>query len=252
MEIWASTHKTILAAALGTLGVPIRIEKSLDERTGKQSRVFHLGAESVDGKVSTSSIKSRFESGELFREDPGHPVVDISYAKQNRDRILDAVKTGRRCELVNQKSPKDLARTFYQTGGNCSFPGVLGVSGVLRTPDLNIVAAFARFGVPVLDVEGPEGNRKFILPAHQRLAGVSPFEGTVLEVWQDWRSGDLADEHPFAYACKGLINYGRLVRELNAEKEQILIRKPKSSKSAIVNPEITGKGMDDVRRFFLG
>lgn len=247
MESWTSTTKTILAAALGTLGVPIRLERMLDERSGKRRRDFHLGYISTDGLVNSNHLKRQYESGELLRESPTHPLLDIIFAKQNKDRLLDAVNKGDQIRLVRQQGTD---RTFYQRGGATSFPGACGHGDLIETGDLNVVAAFARFGIPVLNVSGSRGSHLFYLPARQRLS--LPGEEMVGEVLKLWRAKNLPTEHPFSYAIKGLLNHGRLVREMDSELEQVLIRKLNSPKSAIVDPNIKGSGMDQARKFFLG
>jgi len=247
METWTSTTKTILAAALGTLGVPIRLEKMLDERSGKGRRDFFLGPASTDGKYQTGSLKSAFEKGTLLREQTDHPITDIVYAKHSRDRILDAVNRGVRIQLVTQSGSRK-TRTFYQHGGATSFPGTEGLKELFSTRDLNLVGALSRFGVPVLQVTGPAGKREFFLDARARLTSGEEMAAVV----KKWREGEISSEHPFAFAMWGLINYGRLLREMNEETEQVLIRKPGSAKAAYVNPGTTGKGMDKVRSFFLG
>jgi hypothetical protein len=249
MESWLSTSKTILAAALGTLGVPIKLERMLDERSGKTRRDFYLGPASADGRYQTASLRASFERGDLARDQPDHPLVDIVYAKHNRDRLLDALNQGRRIQFVRQRGTMD--RTFYQPGEGTSFPGSAGHPDIFETRDLNLVAAFARFGVPVLQASGPQGQRTFHLGARARLLG--PGE-TVGELAQKWRAGvfESGSEHPFAFAMWGLINYARLVREMHSETEQVLIRKPGSVKSAYVDPATTNQGMDKVRTFFLG
>jgi hypothetical protein len=248
MELWTSTQKTILAAAFGTMGVIVRHERSYDEKTGAAQRTFHLAPSCVQNLVKTNTLKRSYVTGELLREHPEHPILDICYAKQNRDRLLDAVNKGQRIQLVKQKGAN---RTFYERGEGTSFPGVTPAhQHLLATKDLNIVSAFARFGVPVLKVEGPRGQRKFFLDAFQRLTTPgNEFAGDILK---QWRAKELHDEHPFGYAVLGLINYARLVRSMESEVEQVLIRKPNSIKSAIVDPKIKDHGLDKMRRFFLG
>ena len=248
MESWTATQKTILAAALGTMGFIVRTERALDERSGKRTRTFHLSATSIDGVLTSNSLKKSYESGEMLTAFPEHPVLDICYAKQNRDRLLDAVNKGDRIQLVKQKGA---ARTFYQRGQGTSFPGLTAAhTQLLAIKDLNIVAAFARFGVPVLHVEGPQGQRKFYLDALQRLT--TPAAELAGDLLKTWRAKELHNEHPFGYAVLGLINYSRLVRSMEAETEHVLIRKPNSQKSAIVDPRTTNKGLDKMRRFFMG
>ena len=247
METWTSTTKTILAAALGTLGIPIRLEKMLDEKSGTGRRDFFLGQQSFDGKYQTGPLKSQFESGALMRDQPEHPVTDIIWAKHSRDRILDAVNKGTRIELVKQAG--STTRTFYHPGGSSSFPGVQAHGDLFETKDLNQVAAFTRFGIPILTVTGQRGGRTFTLPIQARLSGSME---TVGEVAKAWMNKSLSDEHEFSYAMHGLLNYARLVKEMHSETEHVLIRKPGSRKSAFVDPATTDAGLDKMRKFLIG
>jgi hypothetical protein len=244
-EFWTSTSKTILAAAIGTLGVPVRTERSLDERTGTARCDFFLGATCIENKVATSTIKSQYESGQLLREDPTHPVLDICYAKQIRDRILDAIKTGARIEFVRQAGTD---RTFYRHGGSNSFPGLDGVTAQFRTPDLNLVCGLSRFGAQIRHLDGPSGAHRFYFDADCILS-----TGESLgDFCREWRAKRVPNDHPVSYPIIGLVNYARLVRSSYTDTQQVLIRKPNSSKSAIIDPNTTGAGMDKMQKFFIG
>jgi len=247
MEAWISTTKTILAASLGTMGFLVRTERSFDELSGKSNCVFHIAAKSLDGLIDSSGIKTQFDSGQLLRDQPEHPVLDICYAKQNRDRLLDSVNRGTRIELVKQAGTD---RTFYRDGSGTSFPGIHGVSKLLETSDLNLVSALARFGVPVLEVRGPHGARKFYLDAQKRVSTLG--REMAGDLMRDWRAKAVHAEHPICYPILGLVNYQRLVKSIQSDTEHVLIRKPNSIRAAIINPNMSGAGFDKMKRHFLG
>jgi hypothetical protein len=257
MQDCISTEKTILAAALGTLGFPVQYSRSLDDKSGKQDRRFYIAATSIDGKLRSNGLRMAFEDDSLLRDlsagvlplteqaAAGVHLLDIVYAKANRDRILDAVNKGTRIRFVKQKGAE---RTFYETGPGTSFPGVAGRPQLMRTADLNLVAALARFGVPVLEVEGVSGSRRFLLDPLQRMT--TPLGEFAGDWVRDWRAGKVSEDHPVAYAVLGLVNYRRLIEGMRKEIEQVFIQHPRTRRKAIVDPRITGAGMDKAYKFF--
>lgn len=251
MEIWTATRDTRLASALGTLGVPIRLDSMIDERTGKSQTTFYLGMQSQDGGVfvpNTKALKDRYESKKLEAEEPEHPLLDGLRGMYNWSMILDAVNKGRFIRLARVKGT---SRTVY-VPGDSGFPGVEGHGQLLRTGDIKMVAALGVVGVPILRVEGGKGNRRFTLPCvGMRVGDESPRDaGTLM---RQYREGEVADpEHPFLYAMKAQFTKERLLDALREEERMILIRKPNSRKAAFVNEGASDAKLDKMLHFFKG
>ncbi len=244
MEIWTATKNMRVAAAFGTLGVPVRIDRMVDERSGKAQTTYYLGTRDVLGLVSTKAVKDRYESGELGRDDPGHHLLDALGGMYNREKILDATEKGKFIRLAKVKG---VSRTVY-VEGDSGFPGVKGQAAVLETGDLKMVAALGRVGVPILAVEGQAGSRRYMLPTVWDCFGERTDVGMFVKAF---RAGDVKDvEHPFFYALGGLKARERLLDALRDETELVLIRKPGSAKSAFVDPASSNAALDKMRKFF--
>lgn len=244
MEIWTATKSLRVAAAFGTLGVPVRIERMLDERSGKSQISFYLGRSDLAGTFSTKEIKDLYESGELASSQPGHPLLDALGGMYNRERILDATEKGDFIRLVKIRGAN---RAAY-VDGDSGFQGIRGHAQVVRTGDLKLVAALGRTGVPVLAIEGGAGARRYLLPAVWDCFGVPTDVGLFVKAF---RAGDLKDEeHPFFYAMGGLKARERLLDALREEVEIVLIRKPGSAKAAFIDPDASSKAFDKMRNFF--
>jgi len=251
MEIWTATRDTRLAASLGTLGVPIRLDSMIDERTGRSQTTFYLGVSSADGGVfvpNTKALKDRYEKKELDTEEPEHPLLDCLRGMYNWSMILDAVNKGRRIRLARVPGT---SRTIY-VDSDSGFPGVEGHGGLLRTGDVKMVAALGVVGVPILRVEGARGSRKFTLPCVGMKVGGEPARDAGL-LMKQYREDTFTDfEHPFLYAMKAQVAKERLLDALNSEEKMVLIRKPRSSKAAYVNEGASDEKLDKMKRFFEG
>lgn len=244
MEIWTATRSLRVAAAFGTLGVPVRIERVLDERTGKANTTYYLGTTDVFKTLSTKTVKDRYESGELTREEPEHHLLDALAGMYNRDRILDVTERG---DFIRLAKVRGANRSIY-VDSDSGFPGIAGQRGVLRTGDLKLVAALGRVGVPVLAVEGQAGSRRYLLPTLWDCFGTMTDVGAFVKAFRDGAMKDV--EHPFFYALGGLKARERLLDALREETELVMIRKPGSTRAAFIDPSANGKALDKMRTFF--
>lgn len=244
MEIWTATKNLRIAAAFGTLGVPVRIERMVDERSGKAQTTYYLGTTDVFQQLSTKTVKDRYESGVLAKEEPSHPLLDALAGMHNREMILDATEKGKFIRLAKVAG---VNRTVY-IDGDSGFPGTAGHTSLLRTGDLKLVAALARVGVPILAVDGQQGSRRYLLPMAWDCFGVRTDVGLFVKAYREGGTKDV--EHPFFYAMGGLKARERLLDALRDEVELVLIRKPGSARSAYVDPSSTNTALDKMRTFF--
>ena len=99
-QAWTSTLDTATAATFGTLGVPIRLETTLVEQTGRRTTRFHLALTSLDRAYDTRQIRAHFRSGKLEDRTPAHPFLTGMRSLQNRRALHDTLKTGARYQLV--------------------------------------------------------------------------------------------------------------------------------------------------------
>lgn len=250
MEIWTATRDTRLAAGLGSLGVPVRLDSMVDERTGRSQTTFYLGNKSADGFFvpNTKTLKDRYIDGSLEAAEPAHALLDSMRGMYNWSMILDAVNKGRRIRLARVPGT---SRTVY-VDGDSGFAGVAGESQLLRTGDVKMVAALGVVGVPILAVEGERGSRKFTLPCLGMAVDGSPGRDAGL-LMRGYREDTLTDfEDPFLYAMKGQCAKERILDALKKEERMVLIRKPRSSMAAYVNEGASNEKLDKMRNFFRG
>ena len=244
MEKWITTTDTRLAAAFGTLGVPIKLRSTLIERTGKRVTRFYLGRTSADGLVTTGILRRDYLAGKIEKSDPAHPFLTIMRTYQNRDALLDLQNQGRFCRLV----PVPDAPGIHQYIPSCEgLPGVTGHPMLIETGDLKLVAALGTCGFPLLSLTGTRGNHLYHLPA--KIPGS---DLDAVQLMNDWRrdKASIPWEHPFAQAARGLHNRERLLDAVRRDMEIILIQKPRSTRAATIRPDASPRGWDQIKSHF--
>ncbi|WP_395734792.1 hypothetical protein, partial [Prosthecobacter sp.] len=75
IEGWWPTQSLSLAACLGALGMPIRTDVVLDERSGEELTTFYVGLQSLWNALTTDGLVSDWKSGRLETADPLHPFL---------------------------------------------------------------------------------------------------------------------------------------------------------------------------------
>jgi hypothetical protein len=248
MEQWIITKDTRVAAAFGTLGVPVRLKTTLIEQTGETVTRFFLGLVNIAGTVRTGALKRQWEAGELEKTTPAHPFLTVLRAMENRVKLLDFLHQNVRCHLV-----ETAAQGIWQyVPGGDGLPGVAGRPELFTTMDVKLVAALGVIGLPLLKVEGNAGNRKFWLPLRgaPHAAGLPPIHAAdFATAWRlDKESIPWAD--PFAQAMRGLRTREQLLDALKKEIALVMIRKPKSRKSAFIRADASPKAWDQMKDFF--
>jgi len=245
MNASTSTKDTRIAAALGTLGFPVRPEVVYDEKTGDSYTRFHVGLTSTIPTIKETSLKfkSLLKSKSLL---PEHPLLDCLRAFHNRKLLIQSLKKGSVC------------RVDSVAGGNrtvmVAAPGLAGAQGskkMMATTDLKVVAAMGIIGVEPLVIEDTPRGAKFFLPEFgMMLKGKSH---NAIELLRDFRDGRLAKtspDHPFLYAMMALNNYTSLLSAVDQQVELVLLRKPKSKLAAYVRANASDKAFDRVKEHF--
>jgi hypothetical protein len=111
MDSWIPCNDLDLAAALGTLGVPMRPDVQVRSDSGKEFVTFFLATESlVNPELKTSRLIQMLRSGELEKQDPEHPLLYALTAIKSRHAITKTVRDAERLILINIKGSK---RTAY-------------------------------------------------------------------------------------------------------------------------------------------
>lgn len=249
MEQWTLTTDTRFAAAMGTLGVPIRVESVMDTRDNRSRVRFFLGLLSVDGLSKTKLLRRQLRSGVLEDTQPAHPLLNIFRGFENRNMLLDCGNQGARIRLVQVPGTECWQYVESDTG----LPGLPKRDAeIIKTGDLKLASALGVVGLAVIHIEGPQGSRQYFLPRYgmQRGGGLGRVDGLkLMQAWrQDKASVPWAD--PFAQASRGLYTRERLLDIVNRHQPQILMRKPRSNKAAILDPNASDEAFDIVHDFF--
>lgn len=242
------TRDTRIAAALGTLGVPIEIRKTVDSRSGKTLCMFHLGLRSACGRHDARTLKHQIATGQLEARNPAHEALTALRAMLNRERLLDFQNKGVLMRLARVPGT-DL---WQYVAGDTGLPGKQGVKELIETHDMKLVCSLALVGVPLLAMDGQRGNFRYLLPRYgmPRDDGAPPADAMLLmRAWRACRES-MPQDCPFSQGMWGLVNRERLLNALNAEIETILLRKYRSEKSALVRADAADAAFDRVKEHF--
>jgi hypothetical protein len=211
MEQWSFTTDTGMAAAFGTLGMPVKVFKGMVEKEGLVRVRFGIGLRDVEGKYKTKKIQSAARAGKLPTI---HPFRVILGTFAIRERILDLANKGKFIRHV----PEVGGETWSYQPGDTGLPGVKRGDAVIRTGDIKLVSAFARVGLPLLAIEGDRHQRVFTVQAAR--PGVNG-----VELMQAWRADpdSIPWENPFAQAMRGLHNRERLLDAIHRSSLKITL-----------------------------
>ena len=238
---WVPTRDRRLAAACGTLGMELQLNKMLVASTGVRQTRFLVSKRSRCGRHDAQSLLHHWKTGWLARNKPGHDFCGVMAGMLNRDMLLDLMQKGRRIEL----RPVTGARSFVYVESDKGLPGCRPGDAVISTGDLKMAAALGCAGFPVLKLEGGSGRWNFTLPAAlPAREGQPPVDGVaLLRAWRGARE-TLEPSGPFALAAYGLHNRERILDAERQEIDLVLLRKPHSIRSALVREDAAGKAWD--------
>ncbi len=249
MEQWTVTTDTRMAAAFGTLGMPIRIKGTLDTKDNVERRRFFIGLINTDGNYRTKALQKGLREGTLEAREPAHPMLTCLRAHQNRSRLLDCANKGARILLAQVPGTE----IFQYVEGDTGLPGVKGHADLIKTPDLKMAAALGIVGLPVVWIDGAEGARNFFLPRFGQVRqGFGKVDG--LRLMKAWRAdkASIPWADPFAVAARYLYNRERLLDAIHNHQSRLLLHKPRSVKAAYIQPNASAEAFDIVRNFFNG
>ena len=111
MHTWIPCNDLDLAAAFGTIGVPMKPDVQVRADTGKEYVTVFLATESATNpEFRTGQLMKLLKSGELEKADPEHPLLYAITAVKNRHAVTRAVQAAERMILISIKGSK---RTAY-------------------------------------------------------------------------------------------------------------------------------------------
>jgi hypothetical protein len=248
MEQWTSTEDTRVAAAMGNLGVVIRLHRTLREKTGVTDTRFHLSLINTDGDVQTKRVLALWRKGRLEKDEPAHPFLTGMRAQVNRELLLDCANKGTRIRLVKVPGTEIWQ---YVRGGDLGLPGVAGITDLIETGDLKIAAALGLVGIPVVAIQGARGDFKFYLPRYGPVIPAGqPADGVELRAAWYRDKAEIPWQNVFAQGIRCLFNRERVLDAVNRERPLVLLEKPRSVKGALVHIDATDEAFDEVKRAF--
>lgn len=251
MEQWTFTSDTALAAAFGTLGMPLRVLRDFISGHSAQTVRFGIGLLSTDGGHKTKKLTSDLKSGKLAVSSPDHPLLVMLAAFRNREKLLDCANRGAGIRLERENG--SLIHSYRP--GDSGLPGVPLGAAIIRTGDIKLAATLATLGCRLLAIEGERNRRLFSLDANApALPDGRPVNAPGLML--DWRAApeSVPWEHPFAQAMRGFHNRERLLDCINRSAIKVSLIHPSGGRFAVVTADsagnLPGKAMDAVRNFF--
>lgn len=271
MEAWSRTTNDAKAAALGTLGIPLQFDKTVDAITGRGWSTILIGHETmptardlggkvVEGEsdendappaaqIQTKMILALLAKGELHKADPHHPLIDMLGVCATRAVIDHWLKSGAAHRLERIKGAH---RTALVPGQETE---LVKQTGAFRTRDIKLAASLVRLGCPICRIEPAAPDRN----GRPRDAFVFPLRGMALDeppcivpdLVNAYRGDTLPQQspnHPLLWMMQCLINQDCIRDSMNHQKEVILIRAPGTGRASLVHRDATNACLDKVRR----
>lgn len=111
-EAWIKCDDLDVAAALGTLGVPMRRTIQVRSDSGREFVTVFLALKSHTNPAlpDTKQLLKMLKDGSLAKNDPEHPLLYALEGIKNRHALGDTVRTGERTVMVVRKGT---LRTAY-------------------------------------------------------------------------------------------------------------------------------------------
>ena len=247
IEGWWPTHSLSLASCLGALGFPIRTDVVLDERSGEEVTTFYVGFQSLWNSMNTDVLNNDWHSGKLEQADPQHPFLCGLRACHNANMITSSLRNEDRIRLT---LVGDDHATIYTDGDE--LPSLREADELIETTDAGLVAALGVIGIPMIEHE----DGLFRLPrfGHSLKAPSGEWiRHDAQALIQQLREGLLErddSQHPLISAYNARCVHDQILRHLHATGRRVLLRKPRSLRSAFVSEQATDDMLDRVQRHF--
>ena len=247
--IFSATRDTKEAAALATLGIPIRIDKAIDSKTGREFYTFYLCAKTEEGAMLTSRLRRMYREKQLEAQTPGHPLLWCLVALRNRERLLDLANKGRFVSLVKMKGGQCLLQDSDQ-----GLPGLAGKAVLTKITEMEMAVSLITIGIPLLSISGPQGQRVFYFENYSKPGATGPLSiPNVHALLINYRQGLLAasdPEHPLLYCMLSLYNRAAIVKAMREQVQMVILQKPRSPKSALVRADASDAAWERAEKHF--
>lgn len=247
IEGWWPTHSLSLASCLGALGFPIRTDVVLDERSGEEVTTLYVSLRSLWNAMTTDGLNNDWHSGSLEQADPQHPFLCGLRACHNANMIASSLRNEDRIRLT---LVGDDHSTIYTEGDE--LPSLREPDELIETTDAGLVAALGVIGIPMIEHE----NGLFRLPrfGHSvKAASGEWMRHDAQALIQQLRDGSLEQgepQHPLVSAYNARCVHAQILRHLDATGRRVLLRKPRSLRSAFISEKASNDMLDRVQRHF--
>ena len=258
-----SVSNTKLAACLAALGFQSNCKPLMDVATEKTVREFRFtGVHDRERRPQFASLSitcaKHWTDGTLEQIEPMHPLCVMMRAMHNYDRLLDmhrdVVMNLRSAALLDPQHPEKGGRMTVYKRGSQPDPRSNFSAETLRLDDLQLVAALAGVGIPVLSLEGAEGSRIYTVPRYGYALAREDGTHCLVDAMelslraptpQDPRRLALEDTdplHPVVLAYDALTARSVLKKLLQRRRPNLHIQD--GGMSAILTSQHTGRVMD--------
>lgn len=245
--MWKKTLDLRVAAAMAILDIPVRVNSTVETRTGSRRTTYRIGLKSVCGTYATARILADWKSGALEKTDPAHPFLTAMRAQESRRAVMACMKDPADTFAPARVGDTPVWQLVPRRG--CGLPGLSGA--VFKTMDLKVFTALCAAGFAPLRMEISDGRHVFYTAntAAPRPDGKPvPSAHDLATAWRaDKRT--LPWEEPFLQSALALFARQR-IGDLADGTELLLVRKPKSTRSAILHPESSEKAWDRMKEHF--
>lgn len=107
---WVRCDDVDIAAAFGTLGVPMKTTVQVRADNGREYVTVYLATQSaVNPDLKTARLMAMLKDGSLQKADPEHPLLYALEGIKNRHAIGDSIKATERVILITRKGTKRCA-----------------------------------------------------------------------------------------------------------------------------------------------
>jgi hypothetical protein len=245
--IWSATRDTKEAAALSTFGVPIRIDKAVDSKSGREYYTFYLGAKTESAVGGVGRLRKLYRERKMSEAAPDHPLLWCLVVMRNRERLLDLANKGHFMRPARLTSGQYLLRKSDQ-----GLPGIAGVNPIVKVTEMAMAASLITLGVELLGINGPHGARVFYF-RNTTVAGAKIRIENVHNLILQYRATRLAaeaPEHPLLYCMLCLHNRNKLLQAMKDQVQMVIVQKKNSPKSALIRADASDASWDRVQQHF--
>lgn len=116
-KAWVRCDDLDVAAAFGTIGVPMKTTVQVRADDGKEYVTVFLATQSVhSADLKTAQLMRMIKDGTLKQADPEHPLLYALEGIKNRHALGSIIKTTERVILITRKGTKRCAYVKESAG----------------------------------------------------------------------------------------------------------------------------------------